>query len=263
MLTQDDRDRIQAKARAAIEGATMRKDPWWTYPAAMAGFLVAMLIYSTWAGLQTTNHYAEPYLSPIFSPCLAVNCEHATFRLVGAWWIVSPAVLVMWLPISFRVTCYYYRKAYYRSFWLSPPACAVNEPHRRYTGETRFPLILQNVHRYTFYLMVANLGFLWWDTIKSFSFPDGFGVGVGTLVMVVMIATMTLYMASCHSCRHAIGGHVDRFSNAPLRHEAWKLVSRLNERHGTYALASLLWIPVTDIYVRLVATGTITDLRLL
>jgi hypothetical protein len=78
-----------------------------------------------------------------------------------------------------------------------------------------------------------------------------------------MILTMGLYMLSCHSCRHAVGGNLDSFSKAPARYRAWKFVSRLNERHGPYALASLLWIPITDIYVRLVANGTITDLRIL
>jgi hypothetical protein len=82
-------------------------------------------------------------------------------------------------------------------------------------------------------------------------------------VFVVMIATMGLYVFSCHSCRHAVGGHVDTFSRAPVRYRVWKLVSRLNERHGIFALASLFWIPVTDLYVRLVAAGVITDIRLL
>ena len=52
------------------------------------------------------------------------------------------------------MSCYYYRKAYYRSFWLSPPACGVAEPHGKYSGETRLPLILNNVHRYFFYAAV-------------------------------------------------------------------------------------------------------------
>ena len=64
-----------------------------------------------------------------------------------AWWPLSPALIILIFPLGFRMTCYYYRKAYYRAFWLSPPACGVAEPHRPYTGETRFPLILQNIHR--------------------------------------------------------------------------------------------------------------------
>jgi hypothetical protein len=122
---------------------------------------------------------------------------------------------------------------------------------------------VQNLHRYFFYLMIVNMVFLTWDTIKTFFFDDGFGIGVGTLVFVVMIATMGLYMLSCHSCRHAVGGHVDTFSRAPIRYRFWKLVSRLNENHGIWALASLVWIAATDVYVRLVAHGVISDIRLL
>lgn len=263
MLTADDRSRLQSKARAAIDEATLRKDPWWAYPLSVSGLLIVMIGYLTIAGLQTTNYFAEPYLSPLYSPCLAVNCEHVTFAIFGPWFTLSPFILVGWLPISFRVTCYYYRKAYYRSFFLSPPACAVREPARRYRGEMRFPHVLvQNLHRYFFYLMLVNMVFLTWDTAKTFFFADGLGVGVGTLVFVVMIVTMGLYVASCHSCRHAVGGHVDQFSRAPIRHRMWRAVSRLNKSHGTWALGSLVWIAVTDIYVRLVATGVITDYRL-
>jgi hypothetical protein len=262
VLTADDRARVQARARAAIDQATLRTDAWWLYPVAIMAFLGVTLLYSTWAGLQTTGYFAEPYVSPIFSPCLAVNCEHATFRLIGEWWFLSPALLVMWLPILFRMTCYYYRKAYYRiPPFAQPPACAVREPWPKYRGETKL-LIFQNFHRYFFYLMIANMVFLTWDTVKAFLFEDGFHINVGSLVFLVMIVTMSLYMLSCHSCRHAIGGHVDSFSGAPLRYRAWKFVTRLNKRHGTYALASLFWIPVTDIYVRLLAHNVITDYRL-
>ena len=267
MLTADDRERVQSKARAAIESATERKDPWWAYPGSVAAFLTVALVYSTWAGLQTGGYFAEPYISPIFSPCLAANCEHTTFRLIGAWWIVSPALLVMWLPIFFRMTCYYYRKAYYRAMFGSPPACAVNEPElvRRLptkTGESKFPFTLQNLHRYTWYLMIVNMVFLTWDTVKAFIFEDGFHVNVGSLVFLVMIVTMALYMLSCHTCRHVVGGRLKFFSQAPLRYRSWKFVTKLNKNHGPFALASLFWIPLTDIYVRLVANGTITDLRI-
>ncbi len=268
MLTAGDRERIQARARAAIEGATQRRDPWYGYPLFVGALLTVMLGYLTLAGLQTSHYFVEPYLSPLYSPCLAVNCEHATFELVGPWWTVSPFIIVGWLPIAFRTTCYYYRKAYYRSFFMSPPACAVAEPApklkwSRGSGETTFPhVIVQNLHRYFFYLMILNMVFLTWDTIQAFIFEDGFGIGVGSLVFLVMIVSMGGYMLSCHSCRHAIGGHVDRFSEAPLRYRAWKFVSRLNLSHGTWALFSLVWIAVTDVYVRLLAYDVITDFRL-
>jgi hypothetical protein len=267
VLTADRRNEIQTKARAAIKAATLRRDPWWALPGFYAVFLTVLIAYSTWAAVVRTGYYHDPYISPIFSPCLAANCLKGSVRLLGAWWIISPAIAVVWLPISFRITCYYYRKAYYRAFAFlpnfGPPACAVREPHKRYFGETRFPFIIQNLHRYFWYLMIGNMVFLYWDTVRAFHFPDGWGVGVGSLIFVVMITTMTLYMLSCHTCRHVVGGHVNVFSRAPLRYRGWKIVNVLNERHGTYALMSLFFIPVTDLYVRLVATGVIHDIRLI
>jgi hypothetical protein len=73
---------------------------------------------------------------------------------------------------------------------------------------------------------------------------------------------MSLYMLSCHSCRHVVGGGLTHFSRAKARFRAWKFVTKLNRNHGPYAIASLLWIPITDIYVRLVGNGTIADIRL-
>ncbi len=265
MLTADDRERIQTRARAAIDKATLRTDPWWLYPLSVGGFLTIALVYSTWAGLQTSGYYVEPYISPLFSPCLAANCEHVTFRLLGPWWTLTPFLLVGWLPILFRLTCYYYRKAYYRSFFFSPPACAVAEPVPNTPlkhGESKGLFLVQNLHRYFFYLMIVNMGFLVYDTVKAFHFPDGWHVNVGSLVFVVMIVTMSLYMLSCHSCRHVVGGGLTHFSRAKARFRAWKFVTKLNRNHGPYAIASLLWIPITDIYVRLVGNGTIADIRL-
>ena len=66
------------------------------------------------------------------------------------------------------MSCYYYRKAYYRSFWLSPPACGVAEPHGKYSGENRLPLILNNVHRYFFYAAVVVALILSYDVVLAF-----------------------------------------------------------------------------------------------
>jgi hypothetical protein len=60
-------------------------------------------------------------------------------------------LLILWAPGGFRLTCYYYRGAYYKSFWADPPSCAVGEPRKHYRRERSFPLILQNVHRYYLY----------------------------------------------------------------------------------------------------------------
>ena len=90
-----------------------------------------------------------------------------------------------------RFTCYYYRGAYYKSFWADPPACAVSEPRKTYLGENSFPLIMQNVHRYFMYLAVLFVIILAYDAFKAMWFVDpvtsekSFGIGVGDRKSVV------------------------------------------------------------------------------
>jgi hypothetical protein len=200
-------------------------------------------------------------MSPLYSPCLAASCEHLTVSLTPATF--SPAWLVLWIPFGLRATCYYYRKLYYRSFFLAPPACAVADMRSTYRGETRFPLVLQNLHRYFFYLSLPVLFFLWWDAVSAFRFADRPGVGVGSLVLVANAVLLTLFTASCNSCRHVCGGHVKSLHHAPRRARVWKALSALNERHGLYAWLSLGSVVAADIYIRLLSTGSLHDLRLI
>jgi len=246
-----------------IPGATLRTDAWWIEQLLVVLVLGGFGVYSTWAALQNAHYYAAPYLSPFYSPCLAANCQHVTLPLIGSWWNLSPAFLILWIPGGFRATCYYYRKAYYRSFWLSPPSCAVKDAHGSYGGETRFPLVLQNLHRYAWYVAVVFICLLTWDALLAFRFPDGFGVGVGTLVMWVNVICLAGYTFSCHSCRHLCGGSVNRFHRAPLRYRLWRAVTSLNERHPVFAWLSLFSVGLTDLYIRLVSMGVIRDLRIL
>ena len=110
-----------------IPGATLRTDAWWIEQLLVVLVLGGFGVYATWAALTNAHYYAAPYLSPFYSPCLAANCQHVSLPLVGSWWNLSPAFLILWIPGGFRATCYYYRKAYYRSFFGSPPACAVRD----------------------------------------------------------------------------------------------------------------------------------------
>ena len=254
---------------APTVGATMpgraygqRQDRWWVEPLLIVVVLVSFGVYSLWAALQNAYYYAAPYLSPFYSPCLAANCEHVTLPLVGSWWTLSPAFLILWVPLGFRATCYYYRKAYYRSFFWSPPACVIPDARARYSGETRLPFVLQNIHRYFFWLSLVVVGFLWWDALMAFRFPTGFGIGLGTVVLIANAALLTLYTLSCHSCRHLCGGHLDTFKQAPTRYRLWRIASRLNERHPQFAWFSLFGVAIADIYVRLVASGAIVDPRI-
>ncbi|MGB6683198.1 MAG: hypothetical protein WBH24_06085, partial [Candidatus Acidiferrum sp.] len=215
-------------------------------------------IYATLRAFEGAYYAWGPYLSPFYSPL--IDPSHH-------WWPWSPALLILGGPLGFRATCYYYRKAYYRAFFLDPPSCAVGEPSKRkYKGETKFPFILQNLHRYFFYIAVVFLAFLWYDAIVAYDWNGHFGIGVGTLIMSVNIIMLTLYTFSCHSLRHLAGGKLDCFSCATFgmpRHSAWSGISFLNERHMLLAWTSLITVGFTDFYIRMVAAGVFHDLRIL
>ncbi|TDC22663.1 hypothetical protein E1265_15165 [Streptomyces sp. 8K308] len=254
--------------RAAITQRHLRIDRWWLGPTVTVAALLAFVVYATWRAFANADYYAAPYVSPFYSPCLAENCAEMrggpNWALFGDWWGLSPALIFLALPLGFRLTCYYYRKAYYRGFWGSPPACAVAEPHRRYTGETRFPLIINNAHRYFFYASAAIAVVLTYDTVLAFRDEHyAWGhMGLGTVLAVVNIALVWGYTISCHSCRHIIGGRLKSFSAHPVRYRLWTLVSRLNGRHMALAWASLTSLAVTDLYVYLLAVDAFSDPRL-
>jgi hypothetical protein len=237
-------------------GASTRRDAWWVELVPVILVLGAFSIYATWRAFENNYYEWGPYLSPFYSPLIKPS-----------WWPLSPALLILGGPLGFRATCYYYRKAYYRAFFLDPPACAVGEGRsHRYRGETAFPLVLQNLHRYFLYLALIFLIILWYDAFHAFWFNGRFGIGVGSVVLLVNIVLLSLYTISCHSLRHLAGGKVDCFSCVAFggaRHGAWKRLTFLNERHMLFAWLSLFSVGLADLYIRLVASGTIHDLRLL
>jgi hypothetical protein len=215
------------------------------------------------------NYFVDQYhyLSPFASPCVSTSCPPGS-RDFGTWFGEWPpflplAILTLTFLFGFRLSCYYYRKAYYRSFWLSPPACAVTEPHRGYSGETRIPLIGQNLHRYFFYVAVLISIVNTYDVIRAFRGKDGgVGVGLGTLIMLVNVVLLWAYTLSCHSCRHIVGGRLRHFSAHPLRYRAWTFVSKLNTRHMELAWTTLGTLVLTDGYIALVSAGVFSDPRL-
>src|SRR5262245_34440346 len=139
-------------ATAGGFGATERKDGWWVGPLATGLGLGTFLIYSFFRALLNSGYHLgigtgiledHAYLlSPLYSPLRVLPTSLA-------W--SSPAFLILGAPGGFRVTCYYYRKAYYRAFFLGPVGCAVGEAGsfcgirrgRHYNGETRL-LLFQN-----------------------------------------------------------------------------------------------------------------------
>jgi hypothetical protein len=256
---------VRGPSRARIEAKTLREDSWWLYPAVTFAVFTAFVVYATWRAFAGVHYYAAPYLSPFYSPCMGSQCVEgsADFGRPFDFWPFSPALIILIIPLGFRMTCYYYRKAYYRSFWLSPPACAVAEPHGRYSGERRFPLILQNAHRYALIASAVVAAILTYDVVLAFrdSTGDWGHMGLGTLVLLVNVVLIWGYTLSCHSCRHLIGGRLRHFSKHPLRYRMWTGVTKLNPHHPKFAWLSLFSVAFADLYVYLLSTGTITDLR--
>jgi hypothetical protein len=245
----------------ATLGGTLRKDAWWAGPAATVVVLSAFIVYATWRAFEGAAYEYGAYLSPFYSPFFDVSWARS-------WGLgfLTPAMLILPGPASFRFTCYYYRKAYYRAFAWDPPACAVGERSpQRYHGETRL-LLFQNLHRYAMYVAVVFLVVLWKDAIVAIvGWKDGVHVGVGSLVMLVNVVLLSGYTFGCHSFRHWVGGGINSFSTAVFggaRHSIWKLVSVLNARHMVFAWMSLFSVALTDLYIRSVASGQLSDFRI-
>ena len=122
-------------------GQTSRRDNWWASPLLVFLGFGAFLVYANWAAFQNAHYVSGPYISPFYSPELFGDSPHAMFGPKPSWYPdflpFSPALLILWIPGLFRLTCYYYRGAYYKSFWADPPACAVGEPRKSYLGGTQ------------------------------------------------------------------------------------------------------------------------------
>jgi hypothetical protein len=255
-----------AGARAAIGARTLRKDRWWRAPLLTVVGLTGWIAYAVVRTFMQKWYWVDDfhYLTPFYSPCISTGCDPDAAHF-GRFLPDSPLIPYAALSLPFlglfRLTCYYYRRAYYRSFWGSPPACAVPDLHKRYRGESSFPGILQNSHRYFFYAALILSAINTWDAILAFHSPGGFGFGLGNVILVGNVALLWAYTVSCHSCRHIVGGRLRNFSRHPLRYRAWSFVSLLNGKHMQLAWITLGTLVVTDAYIMAVSAGWISDLR--
>jgi hypothetical protein len=252
--------------RAAIAAKTLRTDRWWIAPLVTAVGLSAWVAYATVRVFLQNNYWVDAYhyLTPFYSPCVSNGCvaEASHFgRFLPDSPLIPYAALSLPFLLLFRLTCYYYRKAYYRAFWMSPPACAVPDGHKTYTGETRFPLIFQNLHRYAFYAAGIISLINTYDAVLAMHSPSGFGFGLGNVILWGNVIMLWAYTLSCHSCRHIVAGRLKHFSAHPVRYRAWTLVSKLNTRHMQLAWITLGTLALTDFYIMALAAGWFSDLR--
>jgi hypothetical protein len=258
-----------AKTRAQISQKTLRTDSWWQSPALTAVLLAIWVTYAT-VHVFIGKYYFVPryhYLTPFYSPCVSGECTPGSPSL-GTWIgslppIIPYAFVSLPFVLGFRLSCYYYRRAYYRAFWRAPAACAVREPHKTYTGETRFPLLGQNLHRYFWVVVVLVSVLNTYDVAQAFRGPNGnFGLGLGTLIMLGNVILLWGYTLGCHSCRHITAGRLNNFSRHPVRYWAWTKVSWLNARHMQLAWTTLGTLMLADLYIWLLAAGVFNDPRI-
>ncbi|MFZ3269368.1 MAG: hypothetical protein WA285_12195, partial [Mycobacterium sp.] len=192
---------VFSPTRAHIQQRTLRTDRWWLSPLRIDLGFAAFVIYATLRAFQQDDFFVPKYhyLTPFYSPCLSKACGEASDFwpqiLPNVWWLPFAALSLPFL-LLFRLTCYYYRGAYYRTVWQSPTACGVAEPRVHYSGETKFPLIVQNTHRYFFYaagiISVINS----YDAIVAFHSdhgPGGFGFGLGNVILVGNVIMLWVY----------------------------------------------------------------------
>lgn len=243
-------------------GRTARRDRWWVAPTVQGTLFTILAGYLFFSGIVWTPLFGTPYevdgyLSPLFSPLIRPDW-------LPNW--ISPGLLILWVPLGFRATCYYYRKAYYRFYFADPPGCAVAEPtaHRRYRMEAAFPFILQNIHRYFLYLAFIPLTFLWIDAVVSLFPPEegGLRLGLGSGIFFVNALLLTGFSLSCNSLRHLAGGRLDCFTctrRERAQYSIWKRLTSLNRNHMAWAWVSFVSVTLADVYVRLLALGVMTD----
>ena len=139
--------------RGGPDVATLRQDRWWVQPVVIVSVLTAFVIYSTWAAFQNKNYYVgalahRDLISPLYSPCIAAQLraglDAPAFACTG--WNFSPALLDPHRPAGLPA-----------HLLLLPPQLLPRllvvtarrarwpTPTRSYSGETRFPLVMQNL----------------------------------------------------------------------------------------------------------------------
>ncbi len=181
-------------------GATLRRDAWWLE------LLPVVLVLGLFGDLRHAarafeGRYYEwgPYLSPFYSPL--IDPEHR-------WWPFSPALLILGGPLGFRAHLLLLPEGLLPR--LLPRSAGLRRRRSRagsYRGETTFPFILQNLHRYFLYLALLFLAFLWYDAVRRLlGSTAASGSAWARSCLTANVVLLSLYTFSCHSLRHLVGG---------------------------------------------------------
>ena len=202
-------------------GQTKRKDAWWAMPLVTFIVFSSFVVYATWARSRASTTLRPLPLAVLLARALrrlAARLVRAeAVAVAGPFVPFSPALLILGVPAAFRFTCYYYRGAYYKAFWADPPACAVGEPRKRLPRRAKFPLHppehppllpLPRAAVPRASCRTTSWKALWFDDPATGHAT--FGIGVGTLVLLINVVLLGGYTLGCHSLRHLVGGVLDR-----------------------------------------------------
>ncbi len=173
----------------------------------------------------------------------------------------SPTLLVLPFVGLFRLTCYAYRKDYYRHVFDHPRSCLTparaESGHKGYSGETTL-FKLNNLHRYFLYVGIAIIPFFYYDFATSLVQGGDFVFRLGSIMLLLNAIFISLWTFSCHAFRHLTGGNVDCYSctsSPKFRKGFFNGQSRLNEHHEIFAFLSLAFIVGVDLYLRALTAG--------
>ena len=123
--------------------------------------------------------------------------------------------------------------------------------------------LIQNLHRYALYIAIFYIVILYVDAFMAFSRDGELGFGVGTIILLLNPTLLAFYTFGCHAFRHIIGGRKDcntcEDGTAEGSFKIWEIVSKLNSNHRAWAWISMIWVGLTDVYIRLVSMGVIHD----
>ena len=148
------------------------------------------------------------------------------------------------LPVVFSIAA--------GSPYATPPSATAAKRDSLFSCKT--PIVIFSISRSSFSLFSGGMP----------SSPSDFrtvSVWAWARSCLINAALFSLFSFSCNSCRHLCGGYLNSFHDAPGKYKTWTLIGKLNEKHMEYAWVSLIWVGLTDAYVRLLAMGMITDLR--
>ena len=254
--------------RGGPDQPTLRKDSWWVEPVVTVTVLIAFVVYSTWAAFVGKNYYAgadlhRDLISPFYSPCIANSCVPGSHTfgdaavlelLAGAAHPDLPARLpphLLLLPQGLLPV-------------LLVVAARLRGGRRPPQLQRRDPVPADPPERPPLLLLDPPPLQLHPDLRRHHGLPparaSGIGISVGTVVLCVNAVFLWLYSPVVPRLPALLRrpGAAPSPSIRPAT-SSGSSSPRSTPTTCSFAWISLFGVALCDLYVRLVASGTIHD----